>query len=269
MERRKRPVRLYPALALAALMLVLTTIPAALAGTPEHPEIVDPAGDADVEWADLTAAWFSHETTDAVQLNLQVAEVKEAPVYGEVATHFSVGDVHFIAGWTTVVIPEPPVHYQGGFVCPTGEDRGDVDPAQCIGLPGEAGDDVYRVTVPRAQIGAVAADSVIGSPMAYAEVWLGAEARLTLDETETGDAYTFSTGEARSPESSPDDGPPGDDESDGDPETSPEPAASRPADPPDQTAGNEVPAPGLPAALGALVLTAFGWTQRSRGGGRR
>ncbi len=269
MERRDNPFRLSAALALAALMLVLTSLPAALAGTPQHPEIADPAGDAPVEWADLTAAWFSEETTDAIRLTLQVAGVEQAPAHGEVAAHFRVGDAHFIAGWTTVVIPEPPVRYQGGFVCPAGEERTEVDPATCIGLPGEVGDDVYRVTVPRAQIGALAADSVIGSPMAYAEIWLGAEARLALDETDTGDTYTFSTGEAGSPDNHPDDGPTGTGESDDDPGASPDPNSAPAGDRPGQTARSEVPAPGLPAALGALVLAAFGGARGSRGGARR
>lgn len=62
---------------LVTIALVLALAPLAAAGTPEAPELTDPAGDCAVpygnEYLDIVAAWISGETVDTFEVNLQLA----------------------------------------------------------------------------------------------------------------------------------------------------------------------------------------------------
>lgn len=89
-----------PRFALALIVLLLAATPFATAGTPESPEMTDPAGDcgnaAGNEYIDVVSVWISDETTSDFRVNIALAKFLDAVAMGAgVTVQFSHQGVQF------------------------------------------------------------------------------------------------------------------------------------------------------------------------------
>ncbi|HWG90853.1 MAG TPA: hypothetical protein VNZ52_08415 [Candidatus Thermoplasmatota archaeon] len=107
-------------------LLLLALAPLASAGTPEAPELTDPAGDCSFapgnEYADVTAAWISDETPTDFTVNLALAKFTDAAAQ---ATGYTIQFEHQGVGFGVVAF-----YFQNEWFFGTGRvnaDTGDVN----------------------------------------------------------------------------------------------------------------------------------------------
>lgn len=61
------------------MLLGILAVPAATAGTPSDPEILDPVGDHSIDWLDIERVWFEHGPDDVPHIRLQVPGTLRTP----------------------------------------------------------------------------------------------------------------------------------------------------------------------------------------------
>lgn len=206
------------AVELLALVVASWTLPVALAGSREVPEVMDARGDAapggmatvpGTGWGDIVAAWFDEETEESIAVRIEVADGSLPPRSGYVGLNVRSGEAHYLVGYGHIVLPFQPLVYEGAFLCASDEDGGFLQGQQseCSNLDGGSFEDgIYTIVVARGAIGAAASGAVLLEATGRSGGLVSVAAEVPLDTTPAGIPYRFEGGSGSSASASDDGG---------------------------------------------------------------